>query len=136
VRSKGSVVGIDLLPMDAVADATIFEYDFLADDAPDMITNALGGKADIVLSDMAANTTGHGPTDHLRIIYLCEIAYHFATEILVIGGAFVCKVRQGGTEGKLLKEMQKRFTTVKHAKPKSSRADSAESYVVAMGFKG
>jgi 23S rRNA (uridine2552-2'-O)-methyltransferase len=136
IGSKGSVVGIDLLPMDAVADATIFEYDFLADDAPEMITNALGGKADIVLSDMAANTTGHGPTDHLRIIHLCEIAYHFATEILVIGGAFVCKVRQGGTEGKLLKEMQKRFTTVKHAKPKSSRADSAESYVVAMGFKG
>lgn len=133
---QGAVVGIDLLPMDAVGGATIFEHDFLADDAPQMLTDALGGKADLVLSDMAANTTGHAPTDHLRIIHLCEIAYQFATEILVLGGAFVCKVRQGGTEGQLLKTMQKQFTTVKHAKPKSSRADSAESYVVALGFKG
>ena len=96
----------------------------------------LGGQADLVMSDLASNTTGHAPTDHIRIIHLCELAYHFATEVLAPGGAFVCKVRQGGTERELLKLMQKDFTTVKHAKPDASRKDSAESYVVAMGFKG
>ncbi len=94
------------------------------------------GLADLVMSDMAANTTGHGPTDHIRIIHLCEMAYHFAVEILAPGGTFICKVRKGGTESDLLKLMQRDFTSVKHAKPKSSRADSAESYVVAMGFRG
>ena len=94
------------------------------------------GLADVVMSDMAANTTGHAPTDHIRIIHLCEMAYHFAVEILAPGGTFICKVRKGGTESDLLKTMQRDFTTVKHAKPKSSRADSAESYVVAMGFRG
>lgn len=136
VGAKGFVVGVDLLEMEPVHGATTFVQDFLADDAPEIIKSHLEGKASIVLSDMASNTTGHAPTDHLRIIHLCDLAYHFATEILEIGGAFVCKVRQGGTEGVLLKEMQKRFTTVKHAKPKASRSESAESYVVAMGFRG
>jgi 23S rRNA (uridine2552-2'-O)-methyltransferase len=85
---------------------------------------------------MAANTTCHGPTDHIRIMNLCEMAYHFAAEILSPGGVFICKVLKGGTESELLKLMQKNFVTVKHAKPKASRSDSAESYVVAMGFRG
>ena len=94
-----------------------------------------GARANLVLSDMAANTTGHAPTDHIRIMHLCETAYHFATEILQPGGAFVCKVLKGGTERELLKKMQQDFASVKHAKPASSRADSAESYVVAKGFR-
>ena len=103
---------------------------------PNPLPQGEGIKADVVLSDMAANTTGHGPTDHIRIIHLCELAYEFALEVLAPGGRFVCKVLKGGTERELLKTMQKDFTSVKHAKPASSRADSAESYVVAMGFRG
>jgi 23S rRNA (uridine2552-2'-O)-methyltransferase len=136
VGVSGKVVGCDLLEVPALPGATLIVQDFLADDAPDIMKGLLGGKADLVMSDMASNTTGHTPTDHIRIMNLCEVAYLFATEILEPGGAFVCKVLKGGTESDLLKQMQKRFTTVKHAKPKSSRADSAESYVVAMGFKG
>lgn len=94
------------------------------------------GQFDIVLSDMAANSTGHTPTDHLRIIALCELAYDFAAQVLTPGGAFVCKVLKGGTENDLLKMMKRDFETVKHAKPQASRKDSAESYVVAMGFRG
>ena len=136
VGGRGKVLGIDLLEMEPVAGADTFVLDFLDDNAPDILKERLDGCADLVISDMAANTTGHAQTDHIRIIYLCELAFHFACEILSRGGSFVCKVRQGGTEGDLLKEMKQRFEKVKHAKPKASRSDSAESYVVATGFKG
>ena len=135
VGAKGKVIGVDLLEVEPVAGADLFVLDFLANDAPEIIKARLNGHANLVLSDMAANTTGHAPTDHIRIIHLCELAYQFATEILAPGGAFVCKVLKGGTERELLKKMQRDFASVKHAKPASSRADSAESYVVATGFR-
>ncbi len=146
VGPNGVVVGCDLLEVPAVTGATLIVQDFLAEDAPEIIKQLLVGAkagrpgdkvlADVVISDMAANTTGHASTDHIRIMHLCELAYEFACEILSPGGAFVCKVLKGGTERELLRSMQQRFTTVKHAKPSASRQDSAESYVVAMGFKG
>jgi 23S rRNA (uridine2552-2'-O)-methyltransferase len=136
VGAKGKVVGCDLLEVAPIAGATIIVQDFLADDAPEIMKELLGGKATLVMSDMAANATGHAPTDHIRIMHLCELAYEFAREVLAPGGSFVCKVLKGGTERELLTQMQKDFETVKHAKPHSSRADSAESYVVAMGFRG
>ncbi len=136
VGDKGKVVGCDLLEVKPIPGAELIVLDFTAEDAPEKMKVMLGGRAHVVLSDMAANTTGHADTDHLRIIHLCELAYIFAKEVLAVGGAFVCKVRQGGTEGELLKMMRADFTHVKHAKPASSRTDSAESYVVAMGFKG
>lgn len=136
IGAQGKVVGCDLLEVAPIPNAALIVQDFLADDAPEVMKHLLGGKADLVMSDMAANTTGHTPTDHIRIIHLCELAYAFATEVLAPGGAFICKVLKGGTESILLKQMQKDFTTVKHAKPNASRADSAESYVVAMGFRG
>jgi 23S rRNA (uridine2552-2'-O)-methyltransferase len=137
VGAKGKVVGVDLKEVDPVPGAHLFVCDFNDEDAPERIIAALGGaKAHVVMSDMAANTTGHTPTDHIRIIALCDMAYHFACEILQPGGAFVCKVLKGGTECDLLKNMKRDFATVKHAKPKASREDSAESYVVAKGFRG
>lgn len=136
IAPGGKLVGCDLLEVAPIPGANLIVQDFLAEDAPDIMKALLGGKAQLVMSDMAANTTGHSATDHIRIVHLCELAYQFATEVLAPGGAFVCKVLKGGTERELLKQMQKDFTTVKHAKPKSSRADSAESYVVAMGFRG
>ncbi len=136
IGAGGKIVGCDLLPVPEVVGATLIVQDFLAEEAPQIMKELLGGRAHLVMSDMAANTTGHTPTDHIRIMHLCELAYLFATEILEQGGAFVCKVLKGGTESQLLKQMQKDFTSVKHAKPKSSRADSAESYVVATGFRG
>lgn len=136
IGAAGTLVGCDLLEVPEVPGATLIVQDFLADDAPEVMKRLLGGRADLVMSDMAANTTGHTPTDHIRIIHLCELAYQFALEVLAPGGAFVCKVLKGGTEGQLLKQMQKDFTSVKHAKPSASRPDSAESYVVAMGFRG
>lgn len=136
VGPTGKVVGCDLLEVDAIPGATLIVQDFLAEEAPDIIKGLLSGKADLVMSDMAANTTGHAPTDHIRIMNLCELAYHFAREVLAPGGAFVCKVLKGGTERELLTLMQKDFATVKHAKPSASRQDSAESYVVATGFRG
>jgi 23S rRNA (uridine2552-2'-O)-methyltransferase len=135
VGPSGKVVGCDLLEVAPIAGAELIVQDFLAEDAPDIMKRMLGGQANMVMSDMAANTTGHTPTDHIRIMHLCELAYLFATEVLAPGGVFICKVLKGGTESELLKQMQKDFATVKHAKPKSSRADSAESYVVAMGFR-
>lgn len=134
--AKGKVVGCDLLEVDPIPGATLIVQDFLAEDAPEIMRNLLGGQANIVMSDMAANTTGHTATDHIRIIHLCDLAYDFAREVLAPGGSFVCKVLKGGTESELLKKMQRDFTTVKHAKPSASRKDSAESYVVAMGFRG
>lgn len=130
------IVGIDYLEMPAVPGSDFLQLDFLDETAPDKLKAALGGPADVVLSDMAAPTTGHRETDHLRIIGLAEAALDFAEDILAPGGSFVCKVFQGGTEGQLLARLKKVFETVKHAKPKASRQDSAETYVVAIGFRG
>ena len=132
----GTVVGIDINGWDPVPNATCLVMDFLDDRAPAALKAALGGKADVVLSDMAAPTTGHNATDHLRIMGLAEVAWAFAAEILAPGGAFVCKVFQGGTENDLLAQIKTRMTSVRHAKPPASRKDSAEMYLVALGFKG
>ncbi|MGE4527823.1 MAG: RlmE family RNA methyltransferase [Rhodospirillaceae bacterium] len=133
--SGGQVVGLDLLEMDAVPGATTFVCDFTDDDAPDRLKALLGGPVDVVLSDMAANTTGHPQTDHLRIIALLEMAYAFACEVLAEGGCFVAKVFQGGAESEFLSRMKRDFENVRHAKPPASRKDSAEIYVVAKGFR-
>ncbi len=114
----------------------MLRLDFLADDAPGRIADALDGPADVVLSDMASPATGHGATDHLRVMALAEAAYAFAREVLAPGGAFVAKVLRGGTEKQLLDAIKREFRAVKHFKPKASRADSAEIYVVATGFRG
>lgn len=136
VGKKGRVAGIDYLSMPAVAGADVLEMDFLDEAAPDKLKAMLGGEADVVLSDMAAPTTGHKSTDHLRIIALAEAALDFAEDVLAPGGAFVCKVFAGGAEAELLTRLKQNFETVKHAKPKASRSDSAEKYVVATGFRG
>lgn len=133
---RGQVVAIDIQEMEGLPQVTVLLKDFMEDDAPDMLKDALGGEADVVMSDMAAPATGHTATDHLRIMGLCETALHFATEVLAEGGTFLAKVLQGGTESELLTLLKKHFKTVKHAKPAASRADSAEMYVVATGFKG
>ena len=131
------VVGLDLLEMAPIAGAKTTQLDFLDDTAPDVLKEMLGGhKADVVLSDMAPNTTGMKDIDHLRIMGLLETAYAFACEILNKDGVFVAKIFQGGTEQNLLSEMKKRFKVVKHAKPPASRKESSEFYVVATGFKG
>lgn len=131
------VVGLDLLEMAPIAGAKTTQLDFLDDSAPDVLKEMLGGhKADVVLSDMAPNTTGMKDIDHLRIMGLLETAYAFACEILNPDGAFIAKIFQGGTEQNLLAEMKRNFTSVKHAKPSASRKESSEFYVVATGFKG
>ena len=131
------VVGLDLLEMAPIAGAKTTQLDFLDDSAPDVLKEMLGGhKADVVLSDMAPNTTGMKDIDHLRIMGLLETAYAFACEILNPGGSFIAKIFQGGTEQNLLAEMKRNFQTVKHAKPPASRKESSEFYVVATGFKG
>ncbi|MDR6954270.1 23S rRNA (uridine2552-2'-O)-methyltransferase [Ancylobacter sp. 3268] len=132
----GKVVAIDLLEIDPIAGVGFAQLDFLKDDAPEKLKEMLGGEADLVLSDMAANATGHRATDHLRIVGLVELAIDFARQVLAPGGAFVAKVFQGGTENTLLAELKRDFTTVKHVKPQASRADSSELYVVATGFRG
>lgn len=136
VGPKGKVVAVDLLAMDAIPGAQILLADFMDNATPAMIRAALDGPADAVLSDMAPPTTGHGPTDHLRIVALAEAAFDFACEVLKPGGVFVAKVFQGGTEGELLTRLKRAFTSVRHAKPPASRSDSAETYVVAQGFRG
>jgi 23S rRNA (uridine2552-2'-O)-methyltransferase len=133
---NGGVVGIDLLPIDPLPGAEFIILDFLDADAPNRLTTLLGGPADVVLSDMAANATGHKKTDHLRIIGLAEAAAEFARSVLAPGGAFLAKVLQGGTEGALLADLKRDFATVRHVKPAASRADSAELYVLATGFRG
>lgn len=133
---RAAVVGIDLLPTDPIEGVTIFQMDFMADEAPDALLSALGGKPDLVISDMAANTVGHKQTDHLRTMGLVETAAHFAIENLEAGGGFVAKVLAGGTDTDLLALLKKHFATVKHAKPPASRKDSSEWYVIAQGFKG
>lgn len=135
--SKGQVVAIDYLGIDALPGVEILQMDFTADDAEDRLKEMIrGGKADVVLSDMAAPTVGHTRTDHLRIMGLAEMAAHFAIDVLNEGGIFLCKVFQGGAERDLLDLLKKTFRTVKHVKPPASRADSAELYVLAMGFRG
>lgn len=132
----GRVVGLDILEWETVAGATCITKDFTDPDAPDVLKAALGGPADVVMSDMAAPTTGHPPTDHLRIMALLELAWDFAEDVLAPGGTFVCKVFQGGTENELLTRMKTLCETVRHAKPPASRKESSEMYVVASGFKG
>jgi 23S rRNA (uridine2552-2'-O)-methyltransferase len=134
-EGKGRVVAIDLLDMDPVPGVEFLKLDFLDPSAPDILKDKLGGKADVVLSDMAANATGHRKTDHLKIVALVEAAAEFAREVLAPGGTFLAKVLQGGTEGELLALLKRDFTSVKHVKPAASRADSAELYLLASGFR-
>jgi 23S rRNA (uridine2552-2'-O)-methyltransferase len=134
-KGAGRVVAIDLLPVDPVPGATIIQGDFLDAGVPDRVREALGGAADLVLSDMAANTTGHAATDHLRIMALAEVALDFAVSVLAPGGAFVCKLFQGGGERAFQGLLKQRFAVVRYAKPPASRKDSAEAYVVAQGFR-
>ena len=131
-----AIVGIDLLPTDPIEGVHILQLDFMADEAPGLLADALGGPADLVLSDMAANTVGHQQTDHLRTMALVEAAALFAGEVLRPGGAFVAKVLAGGADSALVALLKRMFATVKHAKPPASRKDSSEWYVVAQGFKG
>ena len=136
IGPKGHVLGVDLQEVDPIPGVDLMVLDFLADDAIEKILAQLGGKVNVVLSDMAAASSGHKQTDHLKIMALCEAALDFAMDILEEGGSFCAKVLQGGTENELLREMRKHFTTVKHVKPEASRKDSSEMYVLAMGFKG
>lgn len=132
----GFVLGVDINPVDPIPGATLMQQDFLAEGADEKVIAALGGKADLVLSDMAAPATGHRQTDHIRIMALCEAALDFALRVLNPGGGFVAKVLRGGTENDLLNTMKRHFRVVKHVKPPASRSDSAESYVLALGFRG
>jgi 23S rRNA (uridine2552-2'-O)-methyltransferase len=148
VGAGGRVVALDILEMKAIPGVEFLQLDFLDRSAPERLEALLGGngeekgqakleaKADVVLSDMAANATGHRQTDHLRIMALAEAAADFARQVLAPGGAFLCKVLQGGTEATLLAELKRDFASVKHVKPPASRADSAELYLLAKGFRG
>ncbi|WP_421924197.1 RlmE family RNA methyltransferase [Maricaulis maris] len=130
------VVGIDLLEIEAIAGATLLQKDFTEDDAPALVKAEMGGSADAVISDLAPWTTGHKSTDHLRIVALAEMAAHFAVETLTPGGFFIAKVFQGGSDDGLLNLLKTNFEKVRHFKPDASRSESAETFVVAMGFKG
>ncbi|MEX0921303.1 MAG: RlmE family RNA methyltransferase [Rhodovibrionaceae bacterium] len=134
-KSGGKVIGIDLQPIDPIPGAELIEMDFLIEGAPEKLKELLDGPADLVLSDMAAPSTGHPQTDHLRIMVLAEVALDFAEEVLAEGGGFVAKVLQGGSEKELLDRLKRRFAKVRHVKPPASRSDSAELYVVASGFR-
>jgi len=134
--ANGRIVSIDINEMEPIAGVDFIQLDFLDNNAPDIIKKASGGTVDVVLSDMAAPATGHKQTDHIKIMALCEIALELACEILTPGGHFCAKVLQGGTEKQLLVKMKQRFEVVKHVKPKASRSDSAETYVLAKGFRG
>ena len=129
------IVGIDLLPTDPIEGVSILQMDFMDEAAPDRLREELGGPADLILSDMAANTVGHQQTDHLRTMALVETGLEFAREILRPGGAYVAKVLAGGADSQLVAELKRSFATVKHAKPPASRKDSSEWYVIAQGFK-
>jgi len=133
---SGRVVALDILEMRPIAGVDFLNLDFLYETAPERLKALLGGNADVVLSDMAANATGHRQTDHLRIMALAEAAADFAREVLEQGGAFLCKVLQGGTESALLASLKRDFASVKHVKPPASRKDSAELYLLAMGYRG
>jgi 23S rRNA (uridine2552-2'-O)-methyltransferase len=134
-RGASEVVGVDLLPVEPVAGARIIQGDFNDPDMPEQLRTMMGGPADLVLSDMAPNTTGHAATDHLRIIALAELALDFAIQVLGEGGGFVAKVFQGGSEKQMLAPMKQAFASVRHAKPPASRKESSELYVVATGFR-
>jgi 23S rRNA (uridine2552-2'-O)-methyltransferase len=136
IGPSGRVIALDILDFKPMTGVEFLKLDFLDATAPDRLKEMLGGKADVVLSDMAANATGHRQTDHLRIMALAEAAVHFAREVLDKGGSFLCKVLQGGTETALLAELKRDFATVKHVKPPASRTDSAELYLLARGFRG
>ena len=136
ILGMGRVVAIDLIDMPAIPGVEFLHLDFLDPAAPDRLKALLGGPADVVLSDMAANATGHRKTDHLKIMALAEAAAMFARDVLRPVGTFLCKVLQGGTEGELLAGLKRDFATVKHVKPAASRTDSAELYVLALGFRG
>ena len=137
VGLKGMVIGIDLLPIHPMTGAEFIEGDFMEEKPLQQLEALLHGKrVDVVMSDMAPNTTGHGQTDHLRIMNLCSLAFDFAKAHLKEGGSFLCKVFAGGTESQLLSEIKKSFTSVKHVKPSASRRESAEIYLVARGFRG
>lgn len=139
VRRKqpaASIVGIDLLPTDPIDGVAILQLDFMAEEAPEQLKRVLGGQADLILSDMAANTVGHQQTDHLRTMALVEAGLEFAKEVLKPGGAYVAKVLAGGADHELVAELKRNFATVKHAKPPASRKGSSEWYVVAQRFKG
>jgi 23S rRNA (uridine2552-2'-O)-methyltransferase len=133
---KGRVIAIDLLEMPEIPGVTFAQLDFLSDDAPEKLIAMMGGRADAVLSDMAPNTTGHRKTDQLRLIGLVENAAAFAADVLNPGGTFVAKVFQSGADAELLAQLKRDFSNVRHVKPASSRADSSERYVLAMGFRG
>jgi len=134
-RGATHVVGLDLLPMDSIAGATILQGDFTDPDMPEKLLALLGGKVDVVLSDMAPNTTGHTDTDHLRIMALAEMALDFALQVLAPGGGFVAKLFQGGSEREMLVTLKRHFAMVRHAKPPASRKESSELYVVATGYR-
>ncbi|CAN7452576.1 RlmE family RNA methyltransferase [Bosea sp. LjRoot237] len=134
-KGKGRIVGIDLLPVDPIPHVELIELDFMSEEAPGLLTEKLGGKADGVMSDMAANTTGHKKTDHLRIIGLAEAALEFANDVLAPGGFFLAKLFQGGDTAELLAQLKRDFTQVRNIKPAASRADSSELYVLATGFR-
>jgi 23S rRNA (uridine2552-2'-O)-methyltransferase len=136
IGAKGRIIALDILDFKPMTGVEFLKFDFLDETAPDRLKEMLGGKADVVLSDMAANATGHRQTDHLRIMGLAEAATHFAREVLDKGGSFLCKVLQGGTETALLAGLKRDFATVKHVKPPASRSDSAELYLLAKGFRG
>jgi 23S rRNA (uridine2552-2'-O)-methyltransferase len=133
---QARIVGIDLLPTDPIEGVTILQMDLMDETAPEELKRALAGPADLVLSDMAANTVGHQQTDHLRTMALVELGLEFAREVLKPGGAYVAKVLAGGADNQLVAELKQSFATVKHAKPPASRKDSSEWYVIAQGFKG
>ncbi len=135
-KGQGRVIGIDLLEIETIPGVEFKVMDFLDEAAPNRLKQWLNGQADGVMSDMAANTTGHRKTDHLRIVGLVELAADFARQVLAPGGFFVAKVFQGGTEGTLLADLKRDFAVVRHAKPEASRAGSAELYVLATGFRG
>jgi 23S rRNA (uridine2552-2'-O)-methyltransferase len=135
-QGRGRVIAVDALDVAAIPGVEFLRLDFLDPDAPETIKLLLAGPADVVLSDMAANTTGHSKTDHLKIMALAEAAAEFAREVLAPGGAFLCKVLQGGTEATLLAVLKRDFASVRHIKPPASRAESAELYLLATGFRG
>ncbi|GAC86695.1 ribosomal RNA large subunit 23S methyltransferase RrmJ/FtsJ [Gluconobacter thailandicus F149-1 = NBRC 100600] len=134
-RGAGHIAGVDLLPVDPVSGAEIIEGDFTDPEMPDRLKEILGGPADLVMSDMAPNTTGHAATDHMRIMGLAEGALDFAMQVLAEGGSFVAKVFQGGSEKQMLDSMKLAFASVKHVKPPASRKESSELYVIATGFR-
>jgi len=133
---KGKVIAIDLLEMGEIPGVSFAQLDFLDNDAPDRLLSMMGGRADVVMSDMAANTTGHRKTDQLRIVGLVEAAALFASEVLNPGGTFLAKVFQSGADAELVAQLKRDFSSVRHVKPASSRQDSSERYVLAMGFRG